>query len=287
MKNKKWLYYAMTTTVLWGVWGALIEIPEKAGFPATLGYIVWALWIIPVAIVALKIIGWKLDRRRQAVFLAVSAGLLGCGGQLILFQVLRIGPAYIIFPIISLYPVVTILLSVLLLKERAGKRAWGGIILALVAVAMLSYQQPAHSPMKGYLWLGLAIIVFLMWGVQAFIMKFANNRNVQPESITFYLMVSAILLIPVALMMTDYSQTINWGTEGLYSAVLVQSLNAIGFLFFAYTIRYGKAIIVVPMMALAPVVTVIISLILYSVIPHPVILTGMALAFIAIYLMSE
>jgi drug/metabolite transporter (DMT)-like permease len=288
---KPWLVYAMSVTVLWGVWGALIEIPEKAGFAATLGYSVWALTMIPVTLVALKLINWKLDRDRRSILFGISAGLLGCGGQLILFQCLRIGPAYIVFPIISLYPVVTIILSVLLLKERATKRAWFGIILALIAIIMLSYQPPENSTVTGFLWLLLAMIVFIMWGVQAYIMKFVSDvsqeHSMKAESITFYTMLSAVTLIPIAVLMTDFSQNINWGFSGVYSAALIQSLNAVGFLFFAYAIRYGKAIIVVPMMSLAPVVTVILSLILYAVIPHPIIITGMALAFISIYLLAE
>jgi drug/metabolite transporter (DMT)-like permease len=88
--------------------------------------------------------------------------------------------------------------------------------------------------------------------------------------------------------MTDFSQNINWGLTGVYSAIVIQSLNAVGFLFFALALRYGKAIIVVPLMnASAPVVTVILSLIIYALIPHPVILAGMVLAFIAIYLMTR
>lgn len=291
MKSKLWLLYALSTTALWGVWGAFIEIPEKAGFPATLGYTVWALTLIPVALVALKIINWKLDSDRRFILLGLASGLMGCGGQLILFQCLRIGPAYIVFPIISLYPVVTIILSVVILKERASKRSWIGIILALLSIGMLSYQPPENSVASGYLWLLLAMIVFIMWGIQAFIMKFASDNNregtMQAESVTFYTMLSAVLLIPVALLMTDFTSNINWGFSGVYSAGLIQSLNAIGFLFFAYAIRFGKAIIVVPMMSLAPVVTVIISLIIYAVIPHPIIIIGMVLAFVAIYLLSE
>lgn len=291
MKNKSWLLYAMITTVLWGVWGAFIEIPEKAGFAATLGYSAWALTMVPVAIVALKIIKWKLDYDRRSILLGMSAGLLGCGGQLILFQVLRIGPAYIVFPIISLYPVLTIILSVVIIREKASKRSWIGIVLALVAILLLSYQPPGNSVVSGYVWLLLAMVVFIMWGVQAYIMKFASDEKrentMKAESVTFYTMASAVVLIPIALFMTDFSSEINWGLSGLYAAILIQSLNAIGFLFFAYAIRYGKAIIVVPMMSLAPVVTVIISLIIYAVIPHPVIITGMITAFISIYLMAE
>jgi drug/metabolite transporter (DMT)-like permease len=291
MKNRAWLLYAMITTILWGVWGALIEIPERAGFPATLGYSVWALTMIPVAFVALKLINWKLDRDKRSVFLGLSAGLMGCGGQLILFQCLRIGPAYIVFPIISLYPVITIFLSVVFLKERASRRAWSGIILALIAILMLSYQSPENSPVQGFLWLILAILVFILWGLQAYIMKFAGDSekegSMQAESFAFYTMISSVLLIPLAVLMTDFAGSINWGFNGLYAAILIQALNAVGYLFFAYTIRYGKAIIVVPMMSLAPVVTVLLSLIIYAVVPQPVILTGMIFAFIAIYLMAE
>ena len=34
--KKAWFAFALITTVFWGIWGAFIEIPEKAGFPATL-----------------------------------------------------------------------------------------------------------------------------------------------------------------------------------------------------------------------------------------------------------
>ena len=109
MKEKRiWLFYALITTVFWGVWGAFIEIPEKSGFPATLGYVVWSLTMIPCAIYALKKINWKLEYDKRSIFLGSAVGLLGAGGQLILFQALRQGPAYIVFPIISLYPVLKI-----------------------------------------------------------------------------------------------------------------------------------------------------------------------------------
>jgi uncharacterized membrane protein len=286
MKNKIWLVHAITVTVLWGVWGALIEIPERAGFPATLGYSVWALTMIPVTFIALKRIKWQLNYDKKSIIYGMLAGLLGSGGQLILFQALRIGPAYILFPIISLYPVVTIIFSITLLKEKAGLKASIGIILALIAILLLSYRPPEDSTIDGYLWLILAIIVFVMWGIQAYIIKLASPV-MNPESITFFTMISSIILIPFALIMTDFSKDINWGVSGVYAAIIIQSLNAIGFLFFAYALRFGKAIIVVPMMSLAPVITVILSLVLYAVVPHSVVLTGMIIAFISIYLMAE
>ena len=284
--GRPWLLYAIICTLLLGVWGAFIEIPEKAGFPATLGYSVWALTMIPCALVGLTIIRWELEHDLRSVFLGSMVGLTGAGGQLLLFEALRTGPAYLVFPIISVYPVITVILSVTLLKERAGRRAWTGIVLALIALALLSYQPPNDTAAKGRLWLMLAIVVFFLWGIQAYIMKFANNV-MKAESIFFYMMATSVALIPVAVAMTDFSRTINWGFRGPYLAALIQVLNAVGALFLVYAVRHGKAIIVVPMTALAPVLTIILSLALYRVIPHPVIFTGMVFATAAIYLMAE
>jgi drug/metabolite transporter (DMT)-like permease len=100
-------------------------------------------------------------------------------------------------------------------------------------------------------------------------------------------MLTGLILIPIALLMTDFSQEINWGFKGPYLAAMIQILNSIGALMIVYAFRYGKAIIVSPMTnAVAPVITIIISLIIYQVIPHPIIITGMILALISIFLMA-
>jgi drug/metabolite transporter (DMT)-like permease len=284
--KKLWLLLAITTTALWGVWGALIELPEKAGFPATLGYTVWALTMIPCALVALASCGWKLERDRRSILYGLIVGLTGAGGQIVLFQALRSGPAYIVFPIISLYPVITVALSTGILKERASRRAWLGIIFALIAIPLLSYQPADSAATSGKLWLVLAGCTFLAWGIQGFFMKFANER-MRAESIFAYMALAGLLLIPFAVAMTDFSADINWGFRGPYLAALIQVLNSMGALAYVFAVRYGKAIIVVPLTALAPVLTIFLSLALYGVVPHAVLIGGMVLAVIAIYLMAE
>jgi len=286
MAKRTWLLYAIITTVFWGAWGALIEIPEKAGFPATLGYSVWAITMIPCALVALYLIEWKLEYSSRAIYLGSVIGLTGAGGQLILFQALREGPAYIVFPLISLFPIFTILLSLLFLKETTSRKHWIGIGIALVAILLLSYQPASDKSVSNYSWLILSVMVFLLWGLQAYVMKLANN-TMKAESIFFYMMATAVLLIPVAVMMTDFSKPVNWGFKGPYLASFIHILNAVGALTLVYAIRYGKAIIVVPMTGLSPMITVVLSLILYGVVPGPVLTVGMVLAMIGIYLLSD
>ena len=286
MKNKPWLFYTILTTVTWGIWGALIELPEKAGFPPTLGYSVWALTLIPCALFALGLNRFRLEHDRRSLFYGMMIGFTGSGGTVLLFEVLKSGPAYIIFPIISLSPILTIFLSVVFLKEKATRQSWIGIILALIAIFLLAYSKPDDSDTKGYLWLELSILIFIMWGVQAFYMKLAN-KSMKAESIFTYMAITAVMLIPLTILMTDFHQEINWGFKGPYLTAIIQILNAIGALSLVYAIRYGKVIIVTPMTSLYPLITILLSLIIYAVIPSPVTVAGIVLALIAIYLFAS
>jgi drug/metabolite transporter (DMT)-like permease len=286
MKNKPWLFYTILTTVTWGIWGALIELPEKAGFPPTLGYSVWALTMIPCALFALSLNRFRLEHDKKSLFYGMMIGFTGSGGTVLLFEVLKSGPAYIIFPIISLSPILTIILSIVFLKEKATRQSWIGIMLALIAIFLLSYSKPDDSDTKEYLWLELSILIFIMWGVQAFYMKLANI-SMKAESIFGYMAITAVMLIPLTILMTDFHQEINWGFKGPYLTAIIQILNAIGALSLVYAIRYGKVIIVTPMTALYPLITILLSLLIYAVIPAPATIAGIILALIAVYLFTS
>ena len=87
--------------------------------------------------------------------------------------------------------------------------------------------------------------------------------------------------------MTDFSRKVHYGWSGPGLAAVVQLLNAIGALSMVYAFRYGKVIVVSPMInALAPCLTIVISLLLYRVFPNRVVAAGMLLASVAFYLMA-
>ena len=216
--------------------------------------------MIPPALVALWIVGWKVEYDAKSIFWGCVAGFLGAGGQLILFKTLRLAPAYLVFPFIALSPVVTIAMALILSKERATIKGWIGIVLAVVAGVLLAYAPPEGKASGGLSWVLLASLVLLAWGIQGFAISHAN-KSMKAESIFFYMMLTSVLLIPVALAMTDFSEPINWGFKGPYMAAIIQILNSVGALLLVYAFRYGKAIIVSPLTnAGGPVVTVAISL---------------------------
>ena len=279
-----WLIHALVTTVLWGVWGALAGLPGEHGVPETLNYVVWAITMIGPAIFVFQRADRPLMRDSRSVKLGLAIGLLGAGGQLILFYAVRIGPPYLIFPIISLSPALTIGLSLALLKERTGLMGALGITLALLSLPLFDYRADGAA---GYgLWFLLALAILAAWGVQAYVIKLAN-LTMDAASIFFYMMLSGLLLVPVAIAMTDFSQPINYGLDGPGLAAAIHVLNSIGALTLVFAFRYGKAIIVAPLVnAGAPLLTAVLSMILLGVVPGPMKFAGIALALIAALLLA-
>ena len=277
--SRAWLFNAMTTVVLWGIWGAFSGLSPQHGFPETLVYCVWALTMIPPALVVLAQAKWKLDVNPRAVAYGVAVGALGAGGQMVLFYAVTRGPAYLIFPVISLSPVLTIILSFLFMGERTGRLGALGIVLALLALPTFDFAPGGDA--AGGSWLWMALIVMACWGLQAYFMKSAN-RIMSGESIFFYMTVTGLALVPVALWLTDFSRPINLGLDGPLLAAGIQVLNAIGALTLVFAFRYGKAIIVAPLTnAGAPLATAIISLVALGVMPGSIKLVGIVLALTA------
>ncbi len=290
MKNKLWLLFILITVVTWGIWGAFSGYQISHGIPDTVVYIAWALSMLPCALVALIINKGKLTFSWRGIGLGAIVGLLGAGGQLVLFKALTLGPSYIIYPFISMSPVVVITLASIFLKERANKWQMAGIVVALAAILLLSLETGNEgSPVTGWLWIVLAVLVLLAWGIQGFFMKFANE-SMDAESLFVYMALFAVVLVPVAYFMTPDAATF-FAQEGamtpFWSSFGIQILNSIGALTLVYAYRYGKAVVVSPMEGLAPMVTVLLSLVILHVIPNPLQIAGLVCAAFAMYALSK
>jgi uncharacterized membrane protein len=280
------LIFALITTAFWGVWGAFAGRPADNGFPETLVYVVWAFTMIAPALYALARVGWKFERDAHSILLGVIIGLTGAGGQMLLFHAVHTGPTYLIFPLIALSPVVTIAMSLVWLGERVSRVGALGILLALLSLPLFDYAPAGVASAHGFAWFVYALIILAAWGVQAFFMKLAN-RTMSAESIFFYMTLMGLALIPFALYMTDFSQPINYGLGGPWLAAITQILNSVGALTIVYAFRYGKAIVVSPLTnAGAPLITALIALALLGMIPQPLKIVGIVLAFLAAALLA-
>jgi uncharacterized membrane protein len=281
------LIFALVTTGFWGVWGAFAGRPADNGFPETLVYVVWSLTMIPPALYAVARVGWKLEHDGRSTLYGSLIGLLGAGGQMLLFHAVRTGPTYLIFPLIALSPIVTIAMSITWLRERVTWIGGLGIVLALTALPLFDYA-PGETADGGHgvAWFFYALVILGAWGVQAFFIKLAN-RSMSAESIFCYMALMGIAVIPVALYMTDFAQPINYGLGGPWLAAATQILNSVGALTLVYGFRYGKAMVVSPLTnAGAPLITALIALALLGIVPQPLKILGIVLAFAAAMLLA-
>ncbi|MBR6306369.1 MAG: DMT family transporter [Bacteroidales bacterium] len=286
-KKHNWLLYAIITMVTWGIWGAF---SDQTTLPKTLVYVMWALSMVPCALLALVNIKFKLDIRSKPALLSMGVGLLGAGGQLVLFLALDHAPAYLVMPMISVAPIVTVLLSAIFLKERVSKLGLLGIALAFVALVCFALPDKAEGgAASSWIWIIYASVVFIFWGIQAFVMKLANNSTPDAESVFVYMAISAVILIPVALLMGKGDASLasfGWGEP--MKVFGVQILNAIGAFTLVYANRYGKAMVIAPLAdACAPVIMCVISLILYAAVPTIPQLVGMVAAISCVLIFSR
>jgi drug/metabolite transporter (DMT)-like permease len=284
MQSRHWLSYALLTTLSWGVWGALTGLPSEHGFPDTLTYVVWALTMLLPALWAYRKVAGQVKRDGRSVSLGLAIGILGAGGQLLLFHAVTVGPTYLIFPIVSLSPAVTILLSVVLLRERTGKWGLAGIVLAIASLPLFDYSPEGGAQVGSWFFLSLGIM--FAWGLQAYYIKLAN-ASMDAESIFLYMTLSGVIFIPAAFWLTDFSHPINTGWSGPYLAAGVQLMNAVGALLLVYAFRYGKAIVVSPLVnAGAPLLTTAISLGIAGTLPGPYKLAAAFFALLGAVLLS-
>ena len=238
MKNgtRGWILYASLLVLFWGVWGAFSSEPNsRYGYPNEMIYIIWAFTMLIPAYFAMR--GNTFDRRPVAAMYGLIAGLTGAGGQLLLFQALADGPAYLIFPLVSLSPVITVLMATVLLRERITRLAVVGVVAALVAIVLLSIpsgggDSGAHGP-----WLPMAILICVAWGVQAFCMRKAALVGVNDATTFGWMTISGLLLVPVAFaIMGGFPSGAPWQAPAL--TAVTQVLNAVGALFLTLAALY-------------------------------------------------
>ncbi|MEU9639881.1 DMT family transporter [Streptomyces tendae] len=268
MKNgtRSWILYASLLVLFWGVWGAFSSEPNsRYGYPNEMIYIIWAFTMLIPAFFAMR--GNTFDRRPVAAMYGLIAGLTGAGGQLLLFQALSDGPAYLIFPLVSLSPVITVLMATVLLRERITRLAVVGVVAALVAIVLLSIPSGSDDSDSHGPWLLIAILVCVAWGVQAFCMRKAALVGVNDATTFGWMTISGLLLVPVAFaLMGGLPDGAPWQAPAL--TAVTQVLNAVGALFLVMAFSRGKATVVAPVTnALAPVLTIVLSLAVYQTLP--------------------
>ncbi len=133
-----WLAYTLITVLFWGVWGFESKLLVDRTSPYTGQVLFTAGLLIPALFVLFSRKRFAGKRRAPGLFFAVLTGLLGGIGNIAFFVALAKGSASVIVPLTSLSPLVTVLVGVVFLKEKMRWFQYLGLVLALIAIYLLS-----------------------------------------------------------------------------------------------------------------------------------------------------
>lgn len=134
-----WLFYSLVTILLWGAWGAVSKVASD-GIDANTNQVYFTLGLLPLVLVILRSRRLKGgEQRNVGIRWAFLTGILGGTGNIAFFQALVIGgKASIVIPVTALFPLVTVILATMFLHERMGRAQKIGLVLALLAIYILS-----------------------------------------------------------------------------------------------------------------------------------------------------
>jgi len=127
------------TIVVWGLFGlfgklAVERIDQQV--------IIWgSLVVCPIVFLVYMVASGQLvpiNVHASGITFGLLAGLAGCGGTILFYQLLARESAALVVPLTSLYPAVTVVLAAAFLHEELVPTRILGIIFALVAIFLLT-----------------------------------------------------------------------------------------------------------------------------------------------------
>jgi transporter family protein len=128
-----------STIAAWGLFGlfgklAVERIDQQV--------IIWgSLVVCPIVFLIYMAASGQLlpiNLHASGITFALLAGLAGCGGTILFYQLLAREAASLVVPLTSLYPALTVVLAAAFLHEELASTRIVGIIFALAAVFLLS-----------------------------------------------------------------------------------------------------------------------------------------------------
>jgi drug/metabolite transporter (DMT)-like permease len=273
----KWFLYSLLTMAAWGVW-SLLAIPlnhlsaaqSQAFSTAGILPLMAAVWLSPRT-------RHGLHKRRGSLYSLAAGGLVGLG-NLAYYQILSMGTqAAVAVALTALYPLGTIALGFLFLRERPNPIQLLGIVAALAAIALINLGGSGQAQAS---WMMYAMAPILLWGSAGALMKIAT-AYVSAELAVFWFLAA---FIPLGVLLAAI-EPMTWSLSAR-DWLLVSLLGftyALGNLTLLAAYRAdGKASVVTPMAGLYPVVAIPLAIVCFNERVGPWQWAGIGLALLAV-----
>ncbi len=136
--GSRWFWYSALCVFCWGGWAMLAKLGSNQ-IPAEASQFLFAWGALPVAVVLLAGRRFKLEKSPKGIFYSVSNGLLAGVGGWALFAAYRTGGnTSVITAATAMYPLITVVLAVLILRERPTRLHLIGLAFAAAAFIIFS-----------------------------------------------------------------------------------------------------------------------------------------------------
>lgn len=251
-----WLTWTVLALLSWGVWAVLSKLlgealtPEQSQVLSTLG-------MLPIFLpLALSKRAHLRGVSRRGLFLALMGGIVTCLGNVAYYSALaRGGKVATVVSLTALYPLATVLLAVLLLKERLNRIQLAGVALSLAAIWLFNVQGGGFfSPTVIF-----AILPIVLWGLSGFLQKVATNHLTAETAALVYLSAFVPVGLALALAMREPWPAFIPGRTWTLVLALGFFLAFGNFAILGAFARGGKAAIIAPLGSLYPLVSVPIA----------------------------
>ena len=131
-----WLQLSLAALILWGLWGFLSKIVLNSMNWKSLflfSSVASMIFITFFFVIAKPTVAFNMQTAT-----AILVGVLGVSASMTFYYALERGKVSIVVPLTATYPIVTVVLAAVILKEELSLTQGVGVLLAIVAVLLIS-----------------------------------------------------------------------------------------------------------------------------------------------------
>lgn len=134
---ESWVVYGVLCLVFWGLWGFVLKLAySNLSWTETYFLSTLASFIVMLVVVSYyRAIPMSLNTYSVT---ALIAGVFGGAGYIFFVKALEHGRASVVIPLTALYPAVTAIIALIVLREKISLYQGIGIVLAIAAAILLS-----------------------------------------------------------------------------------------------------------------------------------------------------
>ncbi|MCK4665189.1 DMT family transporter [Candidatus Dependentiae bacterium] len=199
---------------------------------------------------------------------AVFAGVSSLIGFIFFYEALKVGNASIVTAISSAYALVTVLLSMIFLKERITLIEIGGIVFIIFGIVSLNLSQLKNNngkEKKVFNWKGILfpLLAAICWGAWGLFSKKAVSLAGEINTLVVFGIIAFIFFPLYGFIKLDRTKKIQFTKDyklGILIGILSVCVVGTASFSFYFSVQFYRIAILAPIVSIYPGVTLIFSM---------------------------